>query len=265
MDHTTCRLNFARLLLALAAIAGASGLRMDGQTPEATPSAPPAFEVASIKPVAPPIPTGGGPWTMTHGRFRAEVANIRDVIGWAYNVLLSQVKGGPDWIDSDPYYFDARADNSDAGPEQIRVMLRTLLTDRFKLAVHRETQTAQAYTLTVGKNGSKLQDAKDGRKGLINWTGPGQVTFTENPGLEGGLIGILSFLLSAPVLDETGLKGSYNFSLDFTNPRDPRPRQADSPPDLFTAVQEQLGLKLEAKKGPVEVVVIDHMERPTAN
>jgi uncharacterized protein (TIGR03435 family) len=131
--------------------------------------------------------------------------------------------------------------------------------------VHRDTQTAQVYTLTVGKNGSKLQDAKDGRKNYINWTGPGQVTFTENQGLGGGLINILSFLLSAPVVDETGLHGSFNFSLDFTNPRDPRPRQADSPPDLFTAVQEQLGLKLEAKKGPVEVLVVDHMERPSAN
>jgi uncharacterized protein (TIGR03435 family) len=264
MDHIACKLNFARLLLALGAIAGVSGLRMDGQTPQATPSTPPAFEVASIKPIAPPIPTGGGPWTVDHGRFRAETGHVRSVIGWAYNVPPSQVKGGPDWIDTDPYYFEARADNPDAGPEQIRVMLKTLLTNRFKVVVHRDTQLAQVYTLTAGKNGSKLQDAKDGRKNYINWTGPGQVAFTENQGLE-GLINILSFLLSAPVLDETGLHGSYNFGLEFTNPRDPRPRQADSPPELFTAVQEQLGLKLEAKKGPVEVLVIDHMERPTEN
>jgi uncharacterized protein (TIGR03435 family) len=264
MDHTACKLNFARLLLALGAIAGVTGSRMDGQSPQATPAAPPAFDVASIKPVAPPFPNGAGPWTTTHGRFRTEVTDVRAVIGWAYNVLVSQVKGGPDWIDSEPYDFDARADNSDAGPKQIRVMLQTLLADRFKLAVHRETQTAQVYTLTVGKNGSKLQDAKDGRKNYINQTGPGQVTFTENQGLH-GLINVLSTLLSAPVLDETGLTGYYNFSLDFTNPRDPRPRQADSPPELFTAVQEQLGLKLEAKKGPVEVLVIDHMERPSAN
>jgi uncharacterized protein (TIGR03435 family) len=80
-----------------------------------------------------------------------------------------------------------------------------------------------------------------------------------------GLINVLSSLLGSPVLDETGLKASYSFSLEFTDPRDPRPRDANSRPDLFTAVQEQLGLKLEAKKGPVEVLLIDHIERPSEN
>ena len=80
-----------------------------------------------------------------------------------------------------------------------------------------------------------------------------------------GLINVLSSLLGSPVLDDTGLKGSYNFSLEFTDPRDPRPREANSRPDIFAAVQEQLGLNLEAKKGPVEVLIIDHFERPSEN
>jgi len=124
-------------------------------------------------------------------------------------------------------------------------MLQTLLTNRFKLIAHHETQEGQIYTLTVGKNGSILQDAKEGRKNYINWTGPGQVTFTENSTLL-GLVNILSSLLGSPVLD-------------------PRPRQTDPAPDLFTAIQEQLGLRLQAAKGAVEVLVVDHMERPTAN
>jgi uncharacterized protein (TIGR03435 family) len=79
------------------------------------------------------------------------------------------------------------------------------------------------------------------------------------------LINILSGALGAPVIDETGLKGSHNFSLDFTDPHDPRPRQADSPPDIFTAVQDQLGLRLQAAKKPVEILAIDHIERPSEN
>jgi uncharacterized protein (TIGR03435 family) len=132
------------------------------------------------------------------------------MIAWAYNVLGAQVKGGPDWIDREPYYVDARAETPEAEPEQIRAMLQTLLVDRFSLAVHRETRQGQTYELVVGKGGSKLEDAKDGRKNYINWTGPGQVTFTENSTLLGLTI-ILSSLLRAPVLDKTNISGSTQF------------------------------------------------------
>jgi uncharacterized protein (TIGR03435 family) len=178
--------------------------------------------------------------------------------------MATQVKGGPDWIDHELYNFDARADNPDTTPDQIREMLQALLADRFKLAAHRELQQAQVYSLIVGKNGSKMQEVPGGRKNFINWTGPGQATFTENSTLL-GLINVLSSVLGSPVTDDTGLKGSYSFSLEYTDPRDPRPRDADSRPDIFSAVQEQLGLKLEAKKGPVEVLMIDHIERPSQN
>jgi uncharacterized protein (TIGR03435 family) len=249
----------------IAAVTLMTAWQVNGQSPQSTttPAAPLAFEVASVKPIPPPIPSGGGPWIVTHGRFKAETGYVRGMIGWAHHVLAAQVKGGPDWIDSEPYYVDARAENPEAGPEQIRAMLETLLADRFKLTVHRETQEGQVYDLVVGKNGPKLEDAKDGRRNLINWTGLGQVTFTENSTLL-GLINILSSLLSAPVLDKTNMRGSYNFSLHFIDPRFPHPQQDDSP-DLLTAVQEQLGLRLQAVKGPVEVLVIDHIERPSAN
>lgn len=102
------------------------------------------------------ISNWGGPWTVTHGRFRAETGHVRSVIGWAYNLLPAQVKGGPDWINREPYYFDARAGDPEAGPEPIRTMLQALLAERFKMVVHRDTQQGQVYTLVVGKNGSKL-------------------------------------------------------------------------------------------------------------
>lgn len=187
------------------------------------------------------------------------------MIALAYGVLPALVKGGPDWVDREPYNIEARAESPDAGPKQIALMLQSLLTDRFRLALHRETRQEQVYTLVVGKSGPKLQDAGDGRKNFINWTGTGEVTVTENTAPLLGLINVLGGMLSAPVLDKTNLKGSYNFSLKFLDPRIPHAAGDDSRPDLFTAVQEQLGLKLEAAKGPVEVLVIDRMERPSAN
>jgi uncharacterized protein (TIGR03435 family) len=245
----------------IAALMMATVCQISGQSPQ---DPTPAFDVASIKPIAPPYPTQGGPWVVTHGRFKAETAWLRGVIAWAYHVSSAQVKGAPDWINSDAYYFDARSENQEAGPDQVRVMLQSLLAERFKLTVHRDTQQGQVYTLTVGKNGSKLQDAKDGRKNLIGWNGPGRVTFTENQTLQ-GLVNVLTGVLGAPVVDETGLKGCYNFTLEFTDPRDPRAGHLDAPPDVFGAVDEQLGLHLQSAKRPIDVLIVDHIERPSGN
>ena len=196
---------------------------------------------------------------------------MRAVIGFAFNVLPPvNVHGGPSWIDTDLYVFEAKAENPNAGPDQIRAMLQTLLIDRFKLVVHRETREKQVYTLVVGKNGSKMQEAKEGRRGYIDFTGPGQIVCTECD-LGALSSGILSPMLENPVLDNTGLKGFYNFRLEYSDPRwrskdgNPLPAELASRPDIFSAVQEQLGLKLEANKGPVEILVVDHIERPSEN
>jgi len=237
-----------------------------GQSP-----APQPFEVASVRLVAPPYPTGGGPWTVDHGRFGAQVAQVRAVIGWTYGVRgPTLVHGGPDWLDREPYDFEAKAGNPDANEDQIWAMVRTLLADRFKLAVHRETHEAQVYALVVGKSGSKMQET-EGQKNYINWMGPGQVVFSEAD--TSGLISILSSMLESPVLDKTGLKGFYNFKLEFTDPQLQKRLQSqnggqlplETRPDIFAALQEQLGLKLDGTKGPVEIVVIDHVERPSQN
>jgi uncharacterized protein (TIGR03435 family) len=267
------KLKFRQIGMAIAVVTVMTAWQSKGQSQQGAtaPAAPLVFEVASVKPVPPSIPTAGSPWIVTHGQFEAETAYIRFMIGWAYNVLAPQVQGGPDWIDQERYYVDARAESPEAGPEQIQKMLQALLTDRFKLAIHRETRTGVVYTLVVGKNGPKLQLAKDGQKTSMNWTGPGAVTFTANQTLS-GLITVLSSVLSAPVLDKTDLKASYNFSLEFIDPRlpqladdDPRPNPFKGRPDLFNALQEQLGLQLKAAKGPIEVLVIDNIERPSTN
>jgi uncharacterized protein (TIGR03435 family) len=258
------KLNSVKILTIIAAVTVVSAVRITAQSQRVTPVTPLAFEVASIKPVPLPLPSGGGPWTFSRGRFRAEIGFVRGVLALAYDVSPALIKGAPDWLDREPYNIDARAEDPQAGPDQIRVMLQALLADRFKLVVHRDTQQIQTYTLVIGKNGSKLQEAKSGRSNYINWSGPGRATFTENSTLL-GLTNVLSGVLESPVVDETGLKGTFNFSLDFKDPRDPRPTQPDSSPDIFTAVQDQLGLQLQATKRPTDVIVIDHMERPSPN
>jgi uncharacterized protein (TIGR03435 family) len=269
MDRIAAKPIFGTLL-ALAAITVVA-VQIDGQSPPNAVSAPPAFDIASFRALARPYPSGGGPWTVDHGRFIAQTGWVRAVIGFAYNVLPPvKVHGGPTWIDTDLYDFEAKAEDSNAGPDQIRAMMQTLLFDRFKLVVHRETREEQVYTLVVGKNGSKMQEAKEGRRDHIDFPGPGQIVCTECE-LGGALTGQLSNILENPVLDNTGLKGFYNFRLEFADPRwrskdgNPLPSELASRPDIFTAVQEQLGLKLEARKGPVEILVVDHIERPSEN
>ena len=166
-----------KVVLVVAATAVAVGL-LSAQAPEQKLS----FEVASIKPLAPPYPSSAGPWTVDHGRFIAQVGWVRGVIGYAYNVLPAvKVHGGPAWIDTDRYSFQAKAEDPNAGPDQIRAMMQTMLVDRFKLVVHRETQQEQVYTLVVGKSGSKMQEAQDGRRAHVDSPGPGQIVCTECP------------------------------------------------------------------------------------
>jgi uncharacterized protein (TIGR03435 family) len=264
MHRLAAKLTLGRLL-ALAAITVVAA-QIDGQSPPNEVSAPPAFEVASIKLLAPPIPSGGGPWTVDHGRFIAQTGWVRAVIGYAYNVLPPvKVHGGPTWIDTDRYEFEAKAEDPNAGPDQIRAMIQTLLVDRFKLVIHRETREEQIYALVAGKNGSKMQEAK-GRQSYIEFPGPGQIVCTECA--LASLTNFLSNMLEHPVLDNTGLKEFYNFSLQYADPRwrsKDLPSELSSRPDIFSAVHEQLGLKLEAKKGPVEGLVVDHIERPSEN
>jgi uncharacterized protein (TIGR03435 family) len=213
-------MHLGKIGIVIAAVAVVTVLEINGLSSQSTtiPAVPLAFEVASIKPILPPFPTGGGPWMTSHGRFRAEPAQVRGVIAMAYGILPAQLKGGPYWIDREAYSFDARAENPDVGSDQIRAMVQTLLADRFKLAVRRETRQSDVYRLVVGKSGSKLKDANGGRRNYLNWTGPGQVTFTEMTSLV-SLSAILASLLGAPVLDETGLKDTYNYSLEFADPR----------------------------------------------
>jgi uncharacterized protein (TIGR03435 family) len=251
--------NMGRALL----LAGlAVGVR--GQAPE--------FEVASIKPnhsADGRVLMGMAPG----GRFTATNTTVKQLIMTAYRIRAHQISGAPAWLDSEKYDIVAKPEGG-ANPDQIKLMLQALLAERFKLTMRHESKELPVYALVVGKSGPKFQASKDsggpGRRGIQMGRGliEGQQMTMEM------FADQLSGMAGRTVLDKTGLTGSYDLRLEFT-PDESQAQMFNGPggspppdpngPSLFAAVQEQLGLKLEAQKGPVTVYVIDRVEKPTEN
>jgi len=225
----------------------------------------------------------GGP-ELGHGRFLARNVTFRDLVQFAYNVQDFLISGGPGWIKSDRFDIEAKAH----GPltvEQGRVLVRAMLEDRFQSKVSRENANKRVYVLVVGKGGAKLNLSADQtppvlgppaegaprRDGLPRGAvriGPGQFHSFARP--IGALTQVLAGQLERPVLDRTNLTGLYDIDLKWTPDQIPSNLPAEARPDprgpsLFTALGEQLGLKLESTIGPVEVIVIEKVEKPTAN
>ncbi|HVV46448.1 MAG TPA: TIGR03435 family protein, partial [Bryobacteraceae bacterium] len=227
-----------------------------------------AFEAASVRPTDRSRMTPLD-FRITGGRLVSTNWTLELLIRQAYNVRHSQILGGPAWLQDDRFDIEATAGRDDVSRAQMLGMLTTLLQDRFKLRVHRETREGNVYVLTQAKSGHKLKSPEDASKRpmvrLFRNTPPELpgVSYTsvgQNATLS-QLVDSLSGILSAPVIDRTGITGSYDFRFDH--------RTLDAPPDagpsIFDSVQSQLGLKLEAQKGPVEVLVIDSAEKPSAN
>ena len=244
-------------------------LGFQAQTP---PSAPLAFEVASIKPSAPDA--AGMYMRPQPGGLRLEGATLKNLIEYAYAVRGFAISGGPAWANSDRFDVDARVGGSPSGPQQLGERLKTLLGERFKLAVHTESKEQNVYYLIVGKNGPKLHEAKPDSRQMIRRQGP-SIT-GEGIGL-GMLVLNLANALEVPVFDKTGLTGRYDFKLEWsldvgrqsgsvTGMGGGDARAAEpSGPSLFAALQEQLGLRLDVQKAPAETLVIDHVDCPSAN
>jgi uncharacterized protein (TIGR03435 family) len=215
-----------------------------------------SFEVASVKPVI----TLAGPHVVSlnvnHGRLSIEAAELRQIVGLAYAIQRVRVLGGPSWADSDQFDIVAKAASPEATRDEVRSMLQTLLAERFQVAVHRETKQLPAYTLVLGKGGSKLKRASpDSKSGMTDSAGPNgeqRMVFVSSPVRV--LVNLLANSLGSPVVDQTGLEGPYDYTVEWP----------DAGSSLFASV-DQLGLKLEAKKEPVEVLVIDRAQHPSAN
>ena len=180
----------------------------------------------------------------------------------AYSVQSYQILGGPGWMNSVGFDIEARAVAGEPPREQVLKMIQALLADRFHLALHRETRQLPVYNLVVGKTGPELQTAAS-NAAPARTIKRGQL-ITQKMSMT-MLANLLALELKRPVMDETALKGEFAFTLEWTLGLSESDVGPSSRPSLFTAVQEQLGLKLEPAKGPVEVLVIDHLEKPSEN
>jgi uncharacterized protein (TIGR03435 family) len=225
----------------------------------------PAFEVASIKPT-PKERLYRLKRECTGREFVAAGMPLSFIIAWSYGFGDSRILGLPDWVNDWDLAYDFDAKSSEPMSEgQCKQMVQSLLADRFAMAGHRETRMLPVYALTVAKNGPKLREvAADAGPGVrINGARFQSLSDNEPPkGLSmGRLAGTLSDhpVLRRPVIDNTGLTGIYSFDLTFSM------KEGDDRPSIFTAVQEQLGLKLESVKAPLEVLVVDHIEKASAN
>ncbi len=211
---------------------------------------------------------------MAGRRFTIANLTLKELVAFAYELHGDQVTGGPAWLGSQHYTIVAEPEGElRPSSGQLQVMTQKLLADRFRLTFHREQRVLTAYVLAVGKNGSKLQKAQADATGLpsMGFRGPGRMTAKNTSMRE--FTGIMQFsVLDRPVLDRTGLSDKFDFELNWT-PDETQlggrgANAADAPnarPGLFTAIQEQLGLKLDGMKTPVEVLTIDRAEKPSEN
>jgi uncharacterized protein (TIGR03435 family) len=225
----------------------------------------PAFEAASIKPSQDPPGSGSG-ITTTRGRISARNVTLKRCVRGAYGVEEPHILGGPKWLDEARYNIEARAAGP-AGDRELMTMLQSLLAERFKLAFHRETRALPGYALVLGKGGLRAKpSAPDaGSRTSSRW---GSI---EASGCTMAQLALkLSEVLHLPVADFTAVPGEFDFKLEWTSddmqaPAPDAVPDAASGPSLFAALQEQLGLKLESRKVPADVLVIDHAEKPSEN
>ena len=237
-------------------------------------NAPKTFEVASVKIDKSPSSSGprmlfnstvGGLGDMNYGPGHLRLTNstLAALVTWAYGVKDYQVLAAPSWFRSDRYDVNAKARGA---PDvvHLKLLLQALLAERFHLTLHKETRQLPVYDLTVEARGPKMKPAPGPVPPEPRITGRSNATHKELTGQHAtvtGLIQMLAWDVDRPIVDHTSLTGTYDFKLEWT------PDAADPAGiSLFTAIKEQLGLRLESAKGPVEVLVIDRAERiPTAN
>jgi len=214
--------------------------------------APPAFDAASIKASTASADSSSGITTDT-GRIAGRNVTLKRCIRGAYDIPEARVVGGPRWANEDRFDIDAKA-SGPAGEHELMAMLQQLLAERFKLQIHREKRPLPGYALVVGKKGILAKpsapderSSSNGTRHSIDATGCSMACAAMK----------LSEVLHAPVADATGIDGRFDFKLQWT------PDEVQS--QVFAALEEQIGLKLEGRKIPTEVIVIDSAQRPSEN
>jgi uncharacterized protein (TIGR03435 family) len=246
--------------------------------PRMAANASPAFEVATIKPSKPDEPNKV--FLLGRRRFKAANADLDDLITFAYGVHPKQVIGAPAWAEADKFDIEAEPDGEGVPSiDQYRVMLQKLLGERCKLSFHHDRREMPVYILSVAKAGAKLTPSLGNDIGLPGLGFRGRIG-GDIAAFNATIGDFINFMtrnvkLDRPMLDRTGISGRYDFTLDWT-PDDSQfagtggklTAPGESPgtlPSLYTAIQEQLGLRLEAIKAAADVLVIDRVERPSEN
>jgi uncharacterized protein (TIGR03435 family) len=294
-------------------VAQAAVPRIGPPAAQPAPQARPKFDVASIRPCDANSPRAGRGRGGVSASFHRDCVTVMELIRDSYIrftdgqnrppllSILTKIEGGPGWIDSDEYTINAEAAEAVSLAVMFGPMVQTLLEDRFRLKIHRETREGTAYALTMAKGGSKLQPARQGpcvaadfegspfpappfpsedtRQCFMMWTapkGPNRTEMARNVGME-ELTTALTAVTGRIVIDKTGFTGKFDYRLVFsgedlppfrsapTNTDDPPQAGDPAGPSIFTALEQELGLKLEPTRAPREYLVIDHIERPSEN
>jgi uncharacterized protein (TIGR03435 family) len=229
----------------------------------------PTFEAVSVKPSAPD--SKGSQTTYDPGMLIAHGVSLKQLVEWAYQVTPVQVSGGPGWVDSKSFDLTAKADGEHS-KDELLLMLRPVLSDRFKLALHPETKEMPVYVLTAGPNRSKLQEAKGGPANIaMRWAPPvsDKEATLEIVGQSVSmqfLTDYLSGIFDRVFVDRTGLKGSFDFKTEVDLEQDEiRNNKRAAVIAALSDALPRLGFKLESRKEPLEILLIDHAEEPSAN
>ena len=236
----------------------------------------PEFGVTSVKPT---IKEGRPAYGTGNGKGYGKNVTLKMLIALAWQVQQFQIAGGPAWASSDTFDVEGKTEDETAGFARLRLMMRSLLEDRYRLKVHHEIREAPVYRLVVGKDGPKIklssdQSSEDPLGPPANPTdGPLHGGMLIGPGMLIGnaislaqLAKVLGLQVERTVIDRTNLAGRFDIQLHWTpgSPDAPAP-SLEYPSSIFTAVAEQLGLRLESSRGPVEFLIIDHCEKPSPN
>jgi uncharacterized protein (TIGR03435 family) len=240
-------------------------------------NANPAFEVATIRPSDPARPQQI--ITLRGAEVITTNVTVHDLINLAYWLHPKQLTGGPAWTESDKFDMTGKPDApGQPNVDQMKMMIQKLLADRFQLKFHFEKRDLPAYAVGIAKGGAKIIKSQDDPKGLPGFyfgrTAAGTtLTFRNSPMSQ--ITAVLQNFLDKPVVDQSGLSERYDFTLTFTldsaqavrlgGAPTSAPDNPDAAPDVFAAFQQQLGLKLESTKAPVDVMVIDKIEKPSEN
>lgn len=227
----------------------------------------PAFEVSSVKPHQGEIPAAGGKTTLSGNRLTISTYSPLGLIFFAYDVKAYQI-ANPSILDHTFYDITgAAAEGVSLTRDDARLMMQSLLADRFKLQAHWEERDTPVYALVVGKGGPKFKESAPGADAKWNISNDAPNVRTELPKVT--LDTLADFIrsnadLDRPVIDATGFAGSYAITINFTREQN-MPHAGDTAISVFTAVQQQLGLKLEPRTAPVRMLVIDHIGKPAPN